>query len=123
MYVFVSATNHGYDSEVYLSDFPFGKVGEIHLAGHAEYHDETGALLLIDSHDSAVSDPVWQPYRSVLDRLGPIPTLIEWDANVPSLNRLMSEAAKANEMMDKITHQKPGTRDTAQEASENVVIG
>src|SRR6185312_511541 len=49
--VFVSATNHGYSALEYLSDFPLSKVGEIHLAGHAEQTDDEGELLLIDSHD------------------------------------------------------------------------
>src|SRR5918995_3093128 len=56
--VFVSATNHGYSALAYLTDFPLGHVGEIHLAGHSEQADDEGDLLLIDSHDGPVADAV-----------------------------------------------------------------
>lgn len=97
--VFVSATNHGFDPCAYVADFPMQAVDEIHLAGHAEDQDETGAPLLIDSHDRAVSDRVWALYQTVIAMTGPIPTLIEWDANVPDLKRLLQEASLADEIL------------------------
>ncbi len=100
--VHVSATNHNFDAKGYLREFPLKSVAEIHLAGHAEDHDETGAPLLIDSHDRAISDPVWNLYRDTLESIGPIPTLIEWDADIPSFARLMSEAAKADALIDSV---------------------
>ena len=81
--VFVSATNHGFSALDYLSDFPLARVGEIHLAGHAEQADDEGDLLLIDSHDGPVADAVWKLYEIVIARCGPIPTLIEWDSKIP----------------------------------------
>src|SRR3954454_1029245 len=90
--VFVSATNHGFSALQYLADFPLSRVGEIHLAGHAEASDDEGELLLIDSHDSPVADPVWKLFEIVIERCGPIPTLIEWDSNIPAWPILKAEA-------------------------------
>ena len=97
--VFVSATNQGYAPEAYIDGFPLSEVGEIHLAGHAEDRDETGATLLIDAHDRHVADPVWALYRRVIARTGPVPTLIEWDANVPDWETLLDEARAAEAAM------------------------
>jgi len=96
--VFVSATNHGYSAHAYLADFPLERVGEIHLAGHSEQHDDEHALLLIDSHDRAVSDAVWALYRDVIVRTGPIPTLIEWDSQLPAWSELRTQALMAREI-------------------------
>lgn len=98
--VFVSATNQGFSAEAYLQDFPLELVGEIHLGGHAAEMDEAGAPLLIDAHDRAVADPVWALYRDVIDRIGPRPTLIEWDNAVPDWPVLRAEAAQANRILD-----------------------
>jgi uncharacterized protein len=93
--VHVSAVNHGFDAEAYLDAFPFEYVGEIHLAGFAEALDGEGAPLLIDAHGSPVADRVWSLYRRVLNRAGPIPTLIEWDNEIPSFDVLAAEVARA----------------------------
>ncbi|MCP3712150.1 DUF692 domain-containing protein [Paraburkholderia sp. CNPSo 3274] len=93
--VFVSATNHGYSASAYLADFPLEYVGEIHLAGHSEQHDDEHAPLLIDSHDRAVADPVWALYRNVIARTGPMPTLIEWDSQLPAWSELRAQALAA----------------------------
>ncbi|MDN5787017.1 DUF692 domain-containing protein [Pseudorhodobacter sp.] len=93
--VFVSATNLQFDPVGYLADFPVESVGEIHLGGHSVDADDYGAHLLIDSHDAAVVDPVWQLYRGVIARNGPLPTLIEWDSDVPEWPVLGQEAARA----------------------------
>ncbi len=98
--VFVSATNHGYSARKYLSDFPIECVGEIHLAGHAEQTDDEGDRLLIDSHDGPVADAVWKLFEMVLSRSGPIPTLVEWDSNIPEWPVLKAEAAAAREILD-----------------------
>ncbi len=81
--VFVSATNHGFDPFAYLAAFPLRHVGEIHLAGYADATDDEGAPLLIDAHNSPVRDGVWALYQETIGRLGPTPTLIEWDNDVP----------------------------------------
>jgi uncharacterized protein (UPF0276 family) len=99
--VFVSATNHGYSALDYLADFPLAGVGEIHLAGHAEQEDDEGELLLIDSHDGPVADAVWRLFEIVIDRIGPVPTLIEWDGNIPAWPVLRAEAEAAQAILDR----------------------
>lgn len=97
--VFVSATNHGYDPARYLDEFPVEHVSEIHLGGHAEDEDDTGAALLIDTHDREVIDPVWRLYMHAVERAGPLPTLIEWDADIPAWEELAAEAARAEAIL------------------------
>jgi uncharacterized protein (UPF0276 family) len=99
--VFVSATNHGFSALDYLADFPLDRVGEIHLAGHAEQSDDEGELLLIDSHDGPVADALWKLYEIVTARCGPVPTLIEWDSNIPDWPVLKAEAAAAQAILDR----------------------
>jgi uncharacterized protein (UPF0276 family) len=99
--VFVSATNHGFPARQYLSDFPLSSVGEIHLAGHAEQTDDEGDLLLIDSHDAPVADAVWKLFAFVIGQCGPVPTLVEWDSNVPDWPILKAEAAAAQTILDR----------------------
>jgi uncharacterized protein len=98
--VFVSATNHGFAALDYLMNFPLGHVGEIHLAGHAEQTDDEGDLLLIDSHDGPVADAVWKLFDIVVERRGPVPTLIEWDSDIPDWPVLQAEAAAAQAILD-----------------------
>ncbi|MCC8979017.1 DUF692 domain-containing protein [Bradyrhizobium acaciae] len=99
--VFVSATNHGFSALQYLSDFPLARVGEIHLAGHAEQSDDEGDLLLLDSHDGPVADAVWKLFEIVIARRGPVPTLVEWDSNIPDWPVLKTEAAAAQAILDR----------------------
>jgi uncharacterized protein len=97
--VFVSATNHNYSPEHYLADFPLEKVREIHLAGHATETDDDGAPLLIDAHDRPVATEVWALFESVIAKRGLVPTLIEWDNDLPDWHVLKSEAQKANTIL------------------------
>ncbi|MDI9848732.1 DUF692 family protein [Rhodoblastus sp. 17X3] len=97
--VHVSAINHGFDAEDYLDAFPLERVGEIHLAGHAESRDAHGAFL-IDDHGGPVADEVWALYRHVIARAGPRPTLIEWDNNIPDWPVLLGETLKARRTLD-----------------------
>jgi hypothetical protein len=99
--VFVSATNHGFSALEYLSHFPLARVGEIHLAGHAEQADDEGDRLLIDSHDGPVADAVWKLYEIVTGQCGPAPTLIEWDSKIPDWPVLKAEAAAAQAVLDR----------------------
>ncbi|WFU54318.1 DUF692 domain-containing protein [Bradyrhizobium pachyrhizi] len=99
--VFVSANNHGFSALDYLSDFPLSRVGEIHLAGHAEQLDDEGDLLLIDSHDGPVTDSVWKLFEIVISRCGPVPTLVEWDSKIPGWPVLKAEAAAAQAILDR----------------------
>jgi uncharacterized protein len=97
--IFVSATNHGFDPFVYLDAFPLEHVGEIHLAGYADAVDDQGAPLLIDAHNSPVRAAVWTLYQETVDRLGPTPTLIEWDNDIPQWTVLAAEARRADAAM------------------------
>jgi uncharacterized protein len=99
--VFVSATNQGYSALDYLADFPLGDVAEIHLAGHTQQSDDEGELLLIDSHDKPVADAVWKLYEIAISRCGSIPTLIEWDSQIPAWPILRAEAAAAQAILDR----------------------
>ena len=96
--VYVSAGNHGFDARRYLEAMPAEAVQEIHLAGHT-VRDLGGATLRIDDHGSVVCDAVWELYASAVARLGPVPTLIEWDSNLPELPVLLAEAEKADRIL------------------------
>jgi uncharacterized protein (UPF0276 family) len=91
--VFVSASNLGYSAEAYLDALPAEAIGEIHLAGHAP--DEGGSNLLIDTHGAPVAEPVWTLYRRLIRRIGPRPTLIERDDDIPAFAILMAERDRA----------------------------
>jgi uncharacterized protein (UPF0276 family) len=97
--VFVSATNHGTPPLAYLDRFPLDRVREIHLGGHDEDTDDAGAPLLIDSHRLPVAGEVWTLYRQVIARTGAIPTLIEWDNDVPDWPTLRAEAIAAQHIL------------------------
>ena len=90
----------------YISQFPAEQVGEVHLAGFAEDRDEAGRRLLIDSHSTSVSEVVWSLYRRALSRVGAVPTLIEWDNDVPPFPILSGEVARAQAaLIDEIVRQ------------------
>jgi uncharacterized protein (UPF0276 family) len=94
--VFVSACNLGFDPYTYIRAVPPGLVGEIHLSGHAIQVIEDTELR-IDDHGSPVKQPVWELYQFTLRHLGRyIPTLIEWDTDVPAFHVLLLEAARAD---------------------------
>ena len=98
--VFVSATNHGFSPLEYLADFPLERVEEVHLAGHAQQEDDEGDLLLIDSHDQPVPEAVWKLFDVVIGRTGPLPTLVEWDSDIPDWPGLKAEATAAQAILD-----------------------
>ena len=93
--IYVSACNFGFDPVAYLAALPIAAIGEIHLAGH---HAAETVDILIDDHGSRVAEPVWELYRAALGRFGPLPTLIEWDTNIPPLETLLDEARHAAEL-------------------------
>ena len=109
--IFVSATNHGYDPNRYLAEFPLDAVGEIHLAGYAEESDDAGLPLLIDAHNSPIRDPVWALYAEAIWRLGGAPTLIEWDNDLPAWGALLDEARRAERVMAVATAKSPEAAD------------
>lgn len=96
----VSAINHGFDAALFLDAMPLDAVGEIHLAGRFETVDALGLPLAIDAHDRPVAASVWSLYDRVIARAGPLPTLIEWDADVPAFAALAAEAAAAQTILD-----------------------
>jgi uncharacterized protein len=100
--IYVSSVNHGFDARAYLDAVPPQAVQEIHLAGF----DSNGACL-IDTHGKPVHGPVWNLYGEALSRLGPVPTLIEWDTDLPALEVLLGEAHKAQQILDEWTLQEP----------------
>lgn len=118
--VWVSATNHGFDAQAYLDRFPLEAVEEIHLAGAAPDTDASGAPLLIDAHDRPVADPVWRLYRRVVERTGPLATLIEWDNDVPPLARLLAEAARAEAVLEAAARSLAGSADGGGRSMEAV---
>ena len=78
----------------WLDGIPAGAVGEIHLAGHCHVVDTHGEIV-IDDHGSPVCDAVWDIYRHAVVRFGPVPTLMEWDTDIPELDVLLREAQHA----------------------------
>ena len=105
--VYVNACNHGYDAEAFLAAMPPEQVGEIHIAGHRRREVE-GQTLLIDTHDQPVCADVWSLYQKAIARLGPKPTLLERDANLPPLEQLLSEAQIAGSLMREHTRRDSG---------------
>ena len=96
--VYVNSVNHGFDARQYLHAMPHDAVREIHLAGFTR-KDQLAVPLLIDSHSALVADEVWALYRETLVLCGPQPTLIEWDQDIPELEVLQAEAARAEEQL------------------------
>jgi uncharacterized protein (UPF0276 family) len=97
--IHVNAVNHGIDARTYLEAIPGERVGEIHLAGFQDAGD-----ILIDTHGTPVCDAVWQLYRETIARIGPKPTLIEWDTDIPAPDVLIGEAGKANAILRECSH-------------------
>jgi uncharacterized protein len=95
--VYVSAQNHGFDPKTYLKALPRAVIGEIHLAGHT-VRQVGQQRVLIDTHNQQVCDPVWELYAFAVGHFGPVPTLIEWDADIPPLDVLVAEAHKADQI-------------------------
>ena len=97
--VYVNAMNHGFDALEFLDGIPQQAVREMHLAGHSVRRIGERDVR-IDTHDAPVCDEVWSLYAAALERFGPVPTLIEWDSNIPPLDVLAAEAHKADRMME-----------------------
>jgi uncharacterized protein len=93
--IYINATNHGFDADRYVAAIPREAVAEIHLAGFEE-----GDGVLIDTHGARVAPDVWALYQRTIDRIGPRPTLIEWDTDIPPFDVLEREAATAQRILD-----------------------
>jgi len=99
--VYVNSQNHNSEPYKYIDELDCGiEIGEIHLAGHTpvKIGDET---ILVDTHGDFTKDEVWDLYRYTINKFGPKPTLIEWDTNVPPLETMLKEAAKAEDILAK----------------------
>ena len=92
--VHVSACNHGFDARAWLAAIPPARVAEIHLAGHSVKRLPEGDIL-IDTHDTHVAPPVWALHALAIECFGQLPTLIEWDTDLPELEVLVGEARRA----------------------------
>jgi uncharacterized protein (UPF0276 family) len=90
----VNATNHGYDARAFLAALPLDRVGYVHLAGHLVRED-----VVIDTHGAPVADPVWDLYAWLLERTGPVSTLVEWDQDIPSLDAVLDQADRARALL------------------------
>jgi len=100
--IYISGLNNNWSPERYINDIDQNLVKEMHLAGHSVKEISAGNNLYIDSHDSKICKEVWGLYQQALSVFGKVPTLIEWDANLPELSVLLQEAAKIQVCMDKL---------------------
>jgi len=95
--LYVNQCNHGEDASGAMATLAAGQVGELHLAGHCR----DGGLLL-DHHGAPVTEAVWLLYAKALREFGPLPTLIEWDTNLPPLATLLDEVARARTVAQQV---------------------
>jgi uncharacterized protein len=100
--VYLSGHNMGYDPYDFIDRFPAAAVAELHLGGFTPEEDEAtpGATLLVDTHAHAVAEPSWDLYAHAIRRFGPQPTIVEWDAELPTLAVLTGEATKADRVRE-----------------------
>ena len=91
--IYVSAVNHDFEAEKYITEVPADRVGQIHLAGHSDM-----GTYLFDTHDGPVITPVWDLYRLAVRRCGRVSTLIEWDDKIPEFDILCAEAERARKI-------------------------
>lgn len=99
--VFVASSNHGWDAKAYINAVPPEYVGEIHLAGHSLKTFEDGSTLRIDTHSAHICDEVWDLYDLAVQKGIRVPTLIEWDEDIPEFEVLLKEAQTAQSYLDK----------------------
>jgi hypothetical protein len=97
--LYVNQCNHGEDALTALQQIAVGSVGEIHLGGHLVTPEA-----VIDHHGDVVADPVWQLYKAAIERFGQLPTLIEWDTDIPPLEVLLGEAERARSVAASVSH-------------------
>jgi uncharacterized protein len=101
--IFVNAFNHCFDPVRYIDLVPAERVVQFHLAGHSDH----GAFLL-DTHDHPIRPEVWTLYEHALGRFGCVPTLIEWDDNIPEFEVLAATADEARRRCGVVLHGEGG---------------
>jgi uncharacterized protein (UPF0276 family) len=92
--IYVSSKNHNFDPYLYLNSVPPERVAQIHIAGHSKFQ-----RYILDTHDHPVVHPVWKLYEHAIARIGATPTLLEWDDQIPSFERVHAEALKAEKYL------------------------
>jgi uncharacterized protein (UPF0276 family) len=102
--LYVNQCNHGEDALAAIAAIPLGAVGEIHLAGHL-----VTPLAVIDHHGDVVAEPVWRLYQAALRRFGTLPTLIEWDTDLPALEVLLDQAEQARAAAAEVAGERGGS--------------
>ncbi len=95
--VFVNAFNHNYNAKEFIGNLPLDKIQYIHMAGHTKVADD----LIIDTHGEAIIDPVYELFEWTLERVEPVPVLLERDFNIPELNELQRELSSLEAIMNK----------------------
>lgn len=116
--VYVNAMNHGYDPWAFMTALPLERVMQVHLAGHEVLPDG----MRFDTHGAPVPDPVWELYGRLVERIGDVPTLIEWDNDVPAWDVLMDEADRAAAVRDAALAQRAaGARGERERAPVDIV--
>jgi uncharacterized protein (UPF0276 family) len=96
--VYVNSKNHGFDAKDFIRRLPLHRVAQIHMAGHFDRGD-----VIIDTHEGPIIDPVWDLYQFTIQAIGrPVSTLIEWDTNVPKLEKVIAEAMHAQEIIEEL---------------------
>src|SRR4029077_13171318 len=96
--VYVNSRNHGFAPKGVIRQLPLQRVGQIHMAGHKDCGD-----VIIDTHEGPIIDPVWELYAFALEEIGrPVSTLIEWDTNVPALEKVLEEATQAQRVIERL---------------------
>jgi uncharacterized protein (UPF0276 family) len=95
--IYVSSINHQFDALEYLHHIPANRIQQIHLAGHSDHGD-----YIVDTHDAAVAEPVWQLYEAACKHAGAIATMIERDDDIPALPILLAEVARARELAARV---------------------
>lgn len=98
--IYVSSQNHNFDPKIYVDNVIHDRVAQIHIAGHSKLED-----VIIDTHDKAPIPPVWELYDYALGKVGRTPTLLEWDAHIPSFEEVKKEADKAELRLNTISGQ------------------
>ena len=95
--IYVNHLNHGLDGEAYIDQLPIDRVQEVHLAGYQQQEN-----FVLDAHNNPVSEPVWALYQRLIERQPNLPTLIEWDNDIPPLQTLLDEVQKARQIIQRV---------------------
>jgi uncharacterized protein len=101
--IYLSAHNLGFDRDRYIAELPADAIAELHLGGFTPEPETGGGEVLIDTHGSRIAEPVWAFYARAIERFGPRPTLIEWDNDVPTLDVILEESARADAVSQSTT--------------------